>query len=73
MPVGLSVHHPAYETLKIYATEGWPVKTGQNWIKEEINAAVIRGPHESNLSEESIAHFAAEAKEKVAPNQARLV
>ena len=33
----------------------------------------MRGPHESALAEESIAHFAAEAKEKVASNQARLV
>ena len=33
----------------------------------------MRGPHKSALSEEAIAHFAAEAKEKVAPNQTRLV
>ena len=33
----------------------------------------MRGPHESDLSEETISHFAAEAKEKVASNQARLV
>ena len=72
-PLGLAVHHPAYETLKRYATEGCPVKTGRNWTKEEINAAVMRGPHESALSEEAISHFAAEAKEKVASNQARLV
>ena len=72
-PLGLKVHHPAYEILKIYATEGCPVKTGQNWTKEEINGAVMRGTHESALSEEVIAHFAAEAKEKLASNQARLV
>ena len=50
-----------------------PFKTGQNWTKEEIHAAVMRGPHESALSEEAISHFAAEAKEKLASNQARLV
>ena len=72
-PSGLAVRQPAYETLKRYATEGCPVKTGRNWTKEDINAAVMRGPHESALSEEAIAHFAAEAKEKVASNQARLV
>ena len=33
----------------------------------------MRGPHESALAEESIAHFAAEAKEKVISNQSRLV
>ena len=61
-PSVLAVHHPAYETLKIYAMEGCPVNTGRNWTKEEIHVAVIRGPHESPLSEEAIAHFSAEAK-----------
>ena len=69
----MEVHHPDYETLKIYATGGFPVKTVRNWTKEEIHAAVMRGTHESALEEESIAHLSAEAKEKVAPNQARLV
>ena len=61
-PSGFAVHHPAYESLKRYATEGCPVKTGRNWTKEEINASVMRGPHESALAEEAISHFAAEAK-----------
>ena len=33
----------------------------------------MRVPHESALTEEAIAHFAAEAKEKVASNQERLI
>ena len=49
------------------------MKTGRNWTKEEIHAAVMRGPHESALSDEAIAHFAAEAKEKVASKRARLL
>ena len=61
-PSGLAVHRPAYETLKRYATEVCPVKTGGNRNKEDINAAVMRGPHESALSEEAISHFTAEAK-----------
>ena len=60
--LGLAVHHPAYETLRKYATRGCPVNTGRNWTKEEIHAAVMRVPHYSNLAEEAIAHFAAEAK-----------
>ena len=32
----------------------------------------MRGPHKSALAEEVVAHFTAEAKEKVASNQARL-
>ena len=31
------------------------------------------GPHESALAEEAISHFAAEAKEKLASNEARMV
>ena len=43
---------------------GCPVKNGRNWTMEEIHVAVMRGPHESSLAEEAIAHLAAEAKEK---------
>ena len=71
--LGLVVHHPAYETLKRYAMEGCPVKTGRNWTKEEIHVALMRGPRESALAEEAIAHFTAEAREKVASNKASLV
>ena len=53
--------------------EGCPVKNVRSWTKEEIRAALMRGPHESALAEEAISHFAAEAKEKVASNQARLL
>ena len=43
-PSGLASHHPDYEILKRYATEGCPVKTGRNWTKEEIHAAAMRVP-----------------------------
>ena len=72
-PQGLAVHNPTNEILLKYSTVGCPVKTGLNWNKEEIHAAVMRVPHKSALAEEAISHFAAEAKEKVASNQARLV
>ena len=58
----MSVHHPAYETLQKYATGGCPLKTGRNWTKEEIHAAVMMVTHDSAFSEEAIAHFAAGAK-----------
>ena len=64
-PSSLAVRHPAYETLKRYSKEGCPVKTGRNWTKEDINMSVMRGPRESDLSEEAISHFADEAKGKV--------
>ena len=62
---GLAVHHPAYETLLEYATVCCPVKTGRNFNKEEIHAALTRVPHESALADKYIAHFSAEAKGKV--------
>ena len=58
-PSGLEVHHPSYETLIQYATGGFPVKTGRYWAKEEIHAAVMRVPHESALTDDTIAHFSA--------------
>ena len=61
-PSGLAVQHPDYENLQKYATGGCPVKTGQNWTKEEIHAAVMRGIHDSTLAEEEIYHFTDEAK-----------
>ena len=72
-PSGVAVHHPAYAKLLEYASKGCPVKTGHNWSKEEIHAAVMRGPHESDFSKESIAHFAAEEKAKMASKQLHLV
>ena len=65
-PSGLGVHHPIYEMLIEYATNGCPVKTSRNWTKEEIHEAVMRVPHEYVLSEEGIANFSAEAKGKIA-------
>ena len=70
---GLEVHHPAYETLLNYTTGGCPVKTGRYWVKEETHVAVMRVPHESALAEDTISHFAAESKVKVASKWARLV
>ena len=72
-PYGMEVHHQAYAKLFEYSTKGFPVKTGHNWSKEEIHAAVMRGPHESDFSKESIAHFAAEEKAKMASKQLHLV
>ena len=71
--LGLEFRQPTYETLLKYATGGCPVRTGHNCTKEEINAAVLRGPYESALVDDAIAHFVDEAKDKVASKHARLV
>ena len=46
-PSGLALHHPAAELLLEYATHGCPAKTGAQWTKEEITAAVEHGNHSS--------------------------
>ena len=47
--------------------------TGRDWTRDEMEAAVARGPHESSLTEEALQHFAAEVWEKVATGQAKVV
>ena len=37
--------HPAARMLNVYNTEGCPVNTGADWTKEQIVAAIKRGPH----------------------------
>ena len=71
--LGLVVHHPAYETLLEYATGGFSINSGRNCTKEEIHAAVMRGPHESALEDKYIGHFDYEAKGNVESKLARLV
>jgi hypothetical protein len=72
-PSGKAVTHPAASLLNKWATYGCPTKTGQPWTKDEIWAAVERGPHRSEQSPEAIEHFAIEVAEKVRTKQAQLV
>ena len=46
-PGGLAQRHPAAEKLLEYATKGCPARTGRNWTREEMQAAVDRGNHAS--------------------------
>jgi hypothetical protein len=71
-PTGRSLHHPAAELLNEWASFGCPTNTGQPWLKEEMWAAVERGPHQSALSPAAMEHFAREAAEKVRTKQARI-
>jgi hypothetical protein len=72
-PRGRAVAHPATVLPTEWATLGCPTNTGQPWTKEEMWAAVARGPHRSALSPEAMAHFAAEATKKVRTKQAQIV
>ena len=50
-PTGLALHHPAADLLLQYTTKGCPTETRKNWSKEEMTAAVERGPHSLALEE----------------------
>jgi hypothetical protein len=72
-PMGRALHHPTAELLNQWATFGCPTNTGNPWSKEEMWAAVARGPHQSALASAALEHLAAEATKKVRTNQARIV
>ena len=75
-PAGIAMAHPASSILNEWSKMGCPTRTGRPWTKAEMWEAVKRGPHQSSLSPEAIAHFAEESEEsaeKVRVGQAKLV
>lgn len=56
-PQGLALAHPAASLLKEWSQYGCPAMTGKDWTVEQMEAAIVRGPHESALCPEAIAHF----------------
>jgi hypothetical protein len=72
-PTGRALSHLAAGLLTEWATLGCPTRTGTPWTGDKIWDAVARGPHQSALSPEALAHFAEEAAEKVRTKQARIV
>lgn len=72
-PSGLAMHHPAATTLLQYATGGCPTNTGDPWTKEQMQAAIDRGPHISALVPEAAHQLDMEVQDKVKKGQAKLV
>jgi len=72
-PTGLALHHPVAGQLLHYATEGCPANTGRDWTREEMEAAIRRGPHVSARELDAMTQLAREIQEKVAAGQARIV
>ena len=72
-PTGLALHHPAAELLTTYATLGCPTETGTPWTKEQMQAAIDRGPHKSALHPDAITQLHQEVQEKVMLGQASIV
>ena len=72
-PTGLALHHPAAQILTEYAMLGCPTETGKPWTKEQMQAAIDRGPHKSALQPDAITQLYEEVQEKVKLGQARIV
>jgi hypothetical protein len=72
-PRGLAVEHPAASKLLDYASGGCPCNSGKPWTKEEMWAAVERGPHVSALEHDAIAQLEEEIPEKVKAGQCKVV
>ena len=72
-PVGTAAAHPAAADLKKWATEGCPVDTGPQWTREQINAALERGPHLSDLKPEAMEAFQEEVASKLEQKQVRIL
>ena len=64
-PRGRAVIHPAGGLLKEWARYGCPTETGENWTREQMEAAILRGPHKSAMEPAALLHFKAEVEEKV--------
>ena len=72
-PSGLALNHPSAETLLSYATSGCPTQTGQNLSREQIEAAIERGPHVSVLVAEAMEQLQKEVSVKVQQGQAKVI
>jgi hypothetical protein len=72
-PGGIAMAHPAGDLLAEWSQLGCPTRMGKPWLKQEMWEAVARGPHQSSLSPEALAHFTEESIEKVQVGQAKLV
>ena len=72
-PSVLAVHHPTYETLKIYATGGVPFKDWPKFDQRRNPYVSDKGSPRVSFGRRSNCSFSAEAKEEVALNQTRLV
>jgi hypothetical protein len=72
-PSNLALDHPAAEKLLEYAMGGCPANTGKPWTKEQMWAAVERGPHVSALDPAAIEQLEGEIADKVKEGQCMVV
>jgi hypothetical protein len=72
-PQGLALQHKAAQLLRDWENFGCLARMGCNWTLSKIQAAINRGPHQSALEPEAIAHFEVEVRDKVEKGQACVV
>jgi hypothetical protein len=72
-PGGLATLHPAAPLLLEYAMNGCPAKTGKPWTREEMEAAIKKGPHVSALEPAARSQLQKEVMEKEAKGAVKVV
>ena len=65
--------HPVANLLLQYARVGCPVSVGRDWNPEEMEAAVTKVPHSSELEDDAISKIQFKAREKSAHGFATIV
>eukprot|EP00978_Attheya_sp_CCMP212_P021268 scaffold61955_cov34-Attheya_sp.AAC.1 len=72
-PTGPACQHPAFPLLQEYATRGCPVDCGAPWTRQQIEAALERGPHKLATEPAASADLWKEAVDKSGQGFARIV
>lgn len=62
---GLACSYPVGDLLAEWSQYGCPTAMGKNWTRDEMQAAINRGPHKSALVPAALKHFKIEVAEKV--------
>ena len=63
-PSGISLHHPMADLLLEHAKNGCKVNCGANWSREQIEAAIDKGPHIKKQDAEAASYAWEEAVKK---------
>ena len=71
-PQALTLHHPAAPTLLECAAKGCPTDTGCQWTRDELEAAITKGPHSSALNKDAMVQLATKVDEKVCKGQVQV-
>ena len=65
--------HAVTPLLQQYSENGCPVDYGPNWLRGQIEALLVHGPHLSTLGRKEIQQIQLETIEKISQGYARVV